>query len=77
LIQLDFALAKWDWCIAEKAERPKVRSVPQVVLRRAYHPVLRRQLKQLKKEAIPLSMVLSDQRIMVVSGPMQGVNRWC
>ncbi len=72
LIQLDFALAKWDWCLSEKAERPKVSSEPQVVLRRAYHPVLRRQLKQLKKEAIPLSMVLSDQRIMVVSGPNAG-----
>jgi DNA mismatch repair protein MutS2 len=72
LIQMDFALAKWDWCNAEKAERPKVSSEPQVVLRRAYHPVLRRQLKQLKKEAIPLSLVLSDQRIMVVSGPNAG-----
>ncbi len=72
LIQLDFALAKWDWCLSEKAERPKVSSEPQVVLRRAYHPVLRRQLRQLKKEAIPLSMVLSDQRIMVVSGPNAG-----
>lgn len=72
LVQLDFALAKWDWCLAEKAERPKLSSVPQVVLRRAYHPVLRRQLKQQKKEPVPLSLVLSDQRIMVVSGPNAG-----
>ena len=72
LVQMDFALAKWDWCVAEKAERPKVGAEPQLVLRRAFHPVLRKELKLQKKEAIPLSVVLNEQRIMVVSGPNAG-----
>ncbi len=72
LVSVDFALAKWDWCMSEKAERPKVSPEPQMTLRRAFHPVLRRELKQQKKEAIPLSLVLNEQRIMVVSGPNAG-----
>lgn len=69
---MDFALAKWDWCAREGAHRPKVSEGAQVSLRRAYHPVLRKELKAQKKEAIALSLDLNEQRVMVVSGPNAG-----
>lgn len=72
LVEVDFALAKWDWCMSEGAQRPKVSDAPQIVLRRGYHPVLRRELKLQKREAVPLSLELDEQRVMVVSGPNAG-----
>jgi DNA mismatch repair protein MutS2 len=72
LVRMDFALAKWDWCMREGAQRPKVSEGAQVSLRRAYHPVLRKELKAQKKEAIALSLELNEQRVMVVSGPNAG-----
>ena len=72
LVQMDFALAKYDWCSREGAERPKVSERPQIALRRGVHPVLRRELSAQKKEAIPLSLELNEQRVMVVSGPNAG-----
>lgn len=72
LVRIDFLLAKHDWCMREDAQRPKVSEQSQVVLRRGYHPVLRRELKAQKREAIPLSLSLSEQRVMVVSGPNAG-----
>ena len=72
LVRMDFALAKWDWCIREGAQRPKVSDGAQVSLRRAHHPVLRKELKAQKKEAIALSLELNEQRVMVVSGPNAG-----
>lgn len=72
LVQMDFALAKYDWCLREGAERPKVSERPQIALRRGVHPVLRRELRAQKKEAIPLSLELNEQRVMVVSGPNAG-----
>lgn len=72
LVRMDFALAKWDWCAREGAHRPKVSEGAQVSLRRAYHPVLRKELKAQKKEAIALSLDLNEHRVMVVSGPNAG-----
>jgi len=72
LVHMDFALAKFDWCAREGAERPKVSERPQITLRRGIHPVLRKELKTQKKEAIPLSLELNEQRVMVVSGPNAG-----
>lgn len=72
LVRMDFAMAKWDWGVREGAQRPKVSELPQVSLRRAFHPVLRRELIAQKKEAIPLSLELNEQRVMVVSGPNAG-----
>lgn len=72
LVRMDFALAKYDWCSREGAERPKVSERPQIALRRGVHPVLRRELSAQKKEAIPLSLELNEQRVMVVSGPNAG-----
>lgn len=53
LVRMDFALAKWDWCMREGAQRPKVSEGAQVSLRRAYHPVLRKELKAQKKKPSP------------------------
>ncbi|MFM6952345.1 MAG: endonuclease MutS2, partial [Bacteroidota bacterium] len=72
LVHMDFALAKFDWCAREGAERPKVSERSQITLRRGIHPVLRKELKTQKKEAIPLSLELNEQRVMVVSGPNAG-----
>ena len=72
LVRMDFSLAKFDWCMREGAQRPKVSEQPQIALRRGLHPVLRRELKTQKKEAIPLSLELNEQRVMVVSGPNAG-----
>ena len=72
LVKMDFILAKYDWCAREGAQRPKVSERAQVTLRRGIHPVLRRELKSQKREAIPLSLELNEQRVMVVSGPNAG-----
>ncbi len=72
LSETDFLLAKWSWCMQENAQRPKVSASPQITLRNAVHPLLRKELKSRKSPVIPLNMSLENRRIMVVSGPNAG-----
>lgn len=69
---VDFWIAKCDWCAANAAERPKLSAEPTIHLVKAVHPVLKQELQQQKLSPVPLSLSLTDQRIMVVSGPNAG-----
>ena len=70
--QADFVFSKFLLCDRYRAERPKISQHPSISLKKAYHPVLHRELSAQNKKVVPLQIELDEKRVVVVSGPNAG-----
>lgn len=70
--QADFVYAKWLLCDRYRAERPRISSKSKISLKKAFHPVLHRELSAQNKQVVPLQIEMDEKRVVVVSGPNAG-----
>ncbi len=70
--QADFVFSKYLLCDRYKAERPKISPNSRISLKKAYHPVLHRELSAQNKKVVPLQIEMDEKRVVVVSGPNAG-----
>jgi len=68
----DFIYAKQQICANYGANRPRYSETHTIVLKNAYHPVLKKELSKQNQKIVPLSLHMQDKRILVVSGPNAG-----
>ena len=68
----DFIYAKQQICNHYQAERPKHSESQTLVLKQAFHPILKKELGKQNLKIVPLSIDMSNNRIVVVSGPNAG-----
>ena len=68
----DFIYAKQQICANYGANRPRYSEVHTIVLKNAFHPVLKKELGKQNQKIVPLSLQMHDKRIVVVSGPNAG-----
>ncbi|NBR16267.1 MAG: hypothetical protein EBU01_17055, partial [Crocinitomicaceae bacterium] len=68
----DFIYAKQQICANYGANRPRYSETHTIVLKNAYHPVLKKELSKQNQKIVPLSLHMQDKRIVVVSGPNAG-----
>ena len=68
----DFIYAKQQVCSQYQAERPRYSETQKLVLKQAFHPVLKKELGRQNLKIVPLSIDMSNNRIVVVSGPNAG-----
>ena len=75
--EVDFLRAKALFSIDIQAIVPEVTKQPLIDWREAYHPVLLLNFLRQNKTVVPLSIRLTDNRILVISGPNAGGKSVC
>lgn len=75
--QVDFLRAKALFSIDIQAIVPEVSKQPLIDWREAYHPILLLNFRRQNKTVVPLSIRLTDNRILVISGPNAGGKSVC
>ena len=68
----DFVYAKQQVCSRIGAERPISQSNTELVLKQAFHPVLKQELGKQNKKIVPLNLTMDQEQVIVVSGPNAG-----
>ena len=74
---VDFLRAKALFAIDIHAIVPELKQEPRIDWREAYHPVLLLNFRRQGKTVVPLSIRLTDHRILVISGPNAGGKSVC
>ncbi|MBP8034638.1 MAG: DNA mismatch repair protein MutS [Bacteroidia bacterium] len=73
LIELDFLKAKAKFAQIINATLPTISATSELILSKAYHPILFLQNKELKKKTVPLNIHLNaENHLVVISGPNAG-----
>ena len=75
--EMDFLRAKALFAIDMHAIVPEVSKKPMIDWREAYHPVLLLNFRRQGKTVVPLTIRLTDNRILVISGPNAGGKSVC
>ena len=75
--EVDFLRAKALFAIDIHAIVPEVKNHPMIDWREAYHPVLLLNFRRQGKTVVPLTIRLTDNRILVISGPNAGGKSVC
>ena len=75
--EVDFLRAKALFAIDIHAIVPELKQEPMIDWREAYHPVLLLNFRRQSKTVVPLSIRLTDHRILVISGPNAGGKSVC
>ena len=75
--EVDFLRAKALFAIDIHAIVPELKQAPMIDWREAYHPVLLLNFRRQGKNVVPLSIRLTDHRILVISGPNAGGKSVC
>ncbi len=75
--EVDFLRAKALFAIDIQAIVPEVKKHPMIDWREAYHPVLLLNFRRQGKTVVPLTIRLTDNRILVISGPNAGGKSVC
>lgn len=77
LAEIDFLRAKALFALDINAIVPEVHNRPHIQWRDAYHPVLLINFRRQGKTVVPLTICLTDNRILVISGPNAGGKSVC
>ena len=78
LAEIDLIQAKARMAEQMQAFEPEVKAEPYIDWIRAIHPLLRRSLERQDKKAIPLDIILTqDKRLLIISGPNAGGKSVC
>ena len=77
LAEVDFLRAKALFALDINAIVPEFTKQPMIDWREAYHPVLLLNFRRQGKTVVPLSIRLTDNRILVISGPNAGGKSVC
>ena len=78
LATIDLIHAKAEMAEQMQAFEPEVRQEPHIDWIRAIHPLLQRSLQKQDKKAIPLDIILTqDKRLLIISGPNAGGKSVC
>ena len=78
LAQIDLIYAKTELAKLTKAFEPEVKAVPHLDWIRAIHPLLQLSLEKQGKKAIPLDIILTqEKRLLIISGPNAGGKSVC
>lgn len=75
--EVDFLRAKALFAIDMHAIVPELSKHPMIDWREAYHPVLLLNFRRQGKTVVPLTIRLTDNRILVISGPNAGGKSVC
>ena len=75
--EVDFLRAKALFAIDMHAIVPELSKKPMIDWREAYHPILLLNFRRLGKIVVPLTIRLTDNRILVISGPNAGGKSVC
>ena len=76
--EMDFIMAKAGLALDMISGMPVLSSTGEMSVRKARHPLLEKALKREKKEIVPLTITLTDQkRILIISGPNAGGKSVC
>ena len=75
--EVDFLRAKALFAIDMQAIVPEICKKPMIDWREAYHPVLLLNFRRQGKTVVPLTIRLTDNRILVISGPNAGGKSVC
>ena len=75
--EVDFLRAKALFAIDIHAIVPEIKKAPMLDWREAYHPVLLLNFRRQGKTVVPLTIRLSENRILVISGPNAGGKSVC
>ena len=75
--EVDFLRAKALFAIDMHAIVPEISNKPMIDWREAYHPVLLLNFRRQGKTVVPLTIRLTDNRILVISGPNAGGKSVC
>ena len=75
--EVDFLRAKALFAIDMHAIVPEISKKPMIDWREAYHPVLLLNFRRHGKIVVPLTIRLTDNRILVISGPNAGGKSVC
>lgn len=75
--EVDFLRAKALFAIDLHAIVPEMSKKPMIDWREAYHPVLMLNFRRHGKTVVPLTIRLTDNRILVISGPNAGGKSVC
>ncbi len=75
--EVDFLRAKALFAIDMHAIVPELSKRPMIDWREAYHPVLLLNFRRQGKTVVPLTIRLTDNRILVISGPNAGGKSVC
>ena len=75
--EVDFLRAKALFAIDMHAIVPELSKKPMIDWREAYHPILFLNFRRLGKTVVPLTIRLTDNRILVISGPNAGGKSVC
>lgn len=75
--EVDFLRAKALFAIDMHAIVPEISKKPMIDWREAYHPVLLLNFRRQSKTVVPLTIRLTDNRILVISGPNAGGKSVC
>lgn len=78
LAQIDLIRAKAELAQEMQAFEPEVKPEPYIDWIRAIHPLLQRSLSKQDKKAIPLDIILTkEKRLLIISGPNAGGKSVC
>lgn len=78
LAQIDLIRAKAEMAQEMQAFEPQVKPEPYIDWIRAIHPLLQRSLSKQDKKAIPLDIILTkEKRLLIISGPNAGGKSVC
>lgn len=78
LAQIDLIRAKAELAQEMQAFEPQVKPEPYIDWIRAIHPLLQRSLSKQDKKAIPLDIILTkEKRLLIISGPNAGGKSVC
>jgi len=78
LAEIDLIQAKAEMAEQMLAFEPEVKAEPHIDWIRAIHPLLRRSLERQDKKAVPLDIMLTqDKRLLIISGPNAGGKSVC
>ena len=78
LAEIDLIQAKAEMAEQMQAFEPEVKAEPHIDWIRAIHPLLRRSLERQDKKAVPLDIILTqDRRLLIISGPNAGGKSVC
>ena len=76
--EMDFIMAKAGLALDMISGMPVLSSTGEMSVRKARHPLLEKALKREKKEIVPTTITLTDQkRILMISGPNAGGKSVC
>ena len=75
--EVDFLRAKALFGIDIKAIVPELSKKPMIDWKEAFHPVLLLNFRRMGRTVVPLSIRLTDNRILVISGPNAGGKSVC